>query len=90
MSYGGKRTMKPCPFCGKEIDIDDEDTLYPNGIVWEDIEYGRVYHRFGSAPATPKERYCWSVHCSTISGGCGAQMSADSKEEAIEKWNKRV
>jgi hypothetical protein len=79
--------MKPCPFCSKEIDIDDGDTLYPNGRAWEDKAYGRSYY---PCKGMPKEQWCWSLHCSTISGGCGCEMSADTKEEAIEKWNRRV
>ena len=80
--------MKPCPFCGKEVDLEDNDTLYPNGTGWEIRPNGkRSYHSFRDVP---KEQWCWSMHCPTTSGGCGVKMSGDSKQEAIDKWNKRV
>lgn len=80
--------MKPCPFCGKKVDLNDEDTLYPNGIGWKVRENGwKSYHSFKEVP---KEQWCWSMHCPTTSGGCGVEMSGDTKDEAIEKWNKRV
>ena len=79
--------MKPCPFCGHTVDLEDVDTLYPNGIGWKDRELGRSYH---PCKEVPREQWCYSVHCVTTSGGCGCEMRADTKEEAIEKWNKRV
>lgn len=81
-------TLKPCPFCGHTIDLDDPDTIYPNGTGWEDhddIGLRSYYPR----REVPKEQWCYSVHCSTNSGGCGAELSGDSRTEAIEKWNKR-
>lgn len=42
----------PCPFCGMDVDLDDEDTLYPGGTGWLfDEELGmRTYHRFSEVP----------------------------------------
>ena len=80
--------MKPCPFCGHEVDLEDGDTLYPNGTGWREEEDNmRVYC---SRREVPKEQWCWGMHCPTTAGGCGVEMSADSREEAIQKWNKRV
>lgn len=80
--------MKPCPFCGKEVDLEDQDTIYPNGTGWEDRHNGlRSYHSFREVP---KEQWCYSVHCVTTAGGCGAEMSGDTRQEAIDKWNSRV
>jgi hypothetical protein len=79
--------MKPCPFCGHEVDLENGDTLYPNATGWKDREYGRSYHSFREVP---QEQWCYSMHCPTTSGGCGCEMSADTKDEAIEKWNKRI
>ena len=79
--------MKPCPFCGHEVDLEDGDTLYPNGIGWQDHpDYGRSYC---SSRQVPEEQWCWSMHCPTTAGGCGVEMYADSREEAIQKWNRR-
>jgi len=40
--------MKPYPFCGKEVDLYDHDTLYPSGTLWRfDNELlMRTYHKF--------------------------------------------
>lgn len=80
--------MKPCPFCGKEVEIDDDETLYPTGTGWEINTAG--YKTYKSFRNVPREQWCWSMHCPETHGGCGVEMSADTKEEAIEKWNKRV
>lgn len=80
--------MKPCPFCGMEVDLSDPDTLYPSGTGWKDRPDGlRSYHSFREVP---REQWCWDMHCPTTAGGCGAVMSGDSREECIEKWNTRV
>lgn len=81
--------MKPCPFCGMKVDMEDYDTLYPSGTGWEyNEELGmRTYHSFREVP---KEQWCYTMHCVTTAGGCGAEMPGDSRDEAIEKWNRRV
>ena len=83
--------MKPCPFCGKKVDLTDDDTLYPSGTGWKLFDNGgmmmRSYHSFRDVP---KEQWCWDMHCPEPSGGCGAMVSGDSRVEAIEKWNRRV
>lgn len=83
--------MKPCPFCGHNVDMTDPDTLYPSGIGWKEFKNGedtmQSYHPYCEVP---KERWCWDMHCVSTSGGCGALISGDSREEAIEKWNRRA
>lgn len=79
--------MLSCPFCGHAVDIENGDTLCPNAIGWKDMEYGRAYFSFREVPP---EQWCYSFHCPTTSGGCGCEMSADTEEEAIKKWNTRV
>lgn len=80
--------LKPCPFCGKELDLNDPDTVYPNGIYWRDTEeYGRVY--FGGMTAESDGR-CMQIVCSDVSGGCCAEMHGDSLEDVVDKWNNRV
>lgn len=80
---------KPCPFCGKRIEVTDVDTLYPSGIGWTDhhTDGFRSYHK---AMEVPKEQWCYKIVCAESHGGCGAEMHGDDKEEAIEKWNQRV
>jgi hypothetical protein len=79
--------MKPCPFCGHEVDLKAPDTLHPSGTGWKTRANGfRSYHSFREVPP---EQWCYSLQCVTTSGGCGVRMDADSREEAIEKWNTR-
>lgn len=81
-------SMKPCPFCGYEVDLEDGDTLYPSGFGWvAHAGHGRHYVRYTEAP---ESQWCWSMNCPTPAGGCGAEITGDSKEETIEKWNRRV
>jgi hypothetical protein len=86
---------KPCPFCGLQIDPNDIDTLYPSGIGWkEDIwdGEGNVFRHYVSIhkEELPREQWCYKIVCNEHYGGCGAQMSGDSKEETLQKWNKRT
>lgn len=80
--------LKSCPFCGKVPDYDDEDMLYPSGVGWKPFrDIGRAYVNFREVPP---EQWCYTLHCVQHHGGCGAEISGDSKIEAIEKWNKRA
>jgi hypothetical protein len=79
--------LKPCPFCGHELDITDGDSLYPNGMGWKDEGEYRSYHR---GIEVPKEQWCYAAGCSELSGGCGAEVSGDNRQEAIDKWNARA
>jgi len=77
-----------CPFCGKPVDLEDNDTLYPSGTGWifdEEIQM-RTYHRYTK---TPKEQWCYTMHCPVQAGGCGAEMHGDTRGDALSKWNKR-
>ncbi len=84
--------IKPCPFCGMEIDITDEDTMYPDGTYWYDNpDLGRVYVNRDQLVLVPFQfGRCWGIHCQPIYGGCGASMTGDSEEEVIAKWQRRV
>jgi len=76
--------MKPCPFCGHQMDMDNPDTVYPNGTGWKIGEDGiRTYH---DAREVPREQWCYSVHCV----GCGVEVSGDSRQECLDKWHRRA
>lgn len=79
---------KACPFCGMKIDVNDPDLVYPSGIGWKDDDIDG-YRYYVSHREVPKEQWCYNVVCQSHYGGCGASITGDSKEEAIEKWNKR-
>jgi hypothetical protein len=70
--------VAPCPFCGKDI---EDDNIYTSGIGWLEEDGIRTYH---VCRGVPKEQWCWVLHCT-----CGAEMHGDSKEETLDKWNKR-
>ena len=79
-----RNKMLPCPFCGKNIDITDPDTLYPSGVGWkfDEILECKSYHHYSEIP---KDNWCFQIYCE-----CGCNLYADSKEEVIALWNKRV
>jgi hypothetical protein len=82
--------MLPCPFCGMEVDLEESDTLHMSGIFWRETttEGIRSYHSLRDRLST--DSACWVMNCPTVSGGCGVTINADSREEAIELWNRRV
>jgi hypothetical protein len=80
--------LKPCPFCGHEVSLEGDDTLYPNGVGWKKRKGG--FTQYVSRMVVPEEQWCYSMHCPTTEGGCGAEISGDSKQQAIDNWNKRV
>ena len=79
--------MKSCPFCGKVMDADDPDTLYPSGTGWKDA--GDGYRHYVSIYDVPKEQWCYKIVCQEHYGGCGTEIHGDSIEEVKKKWNKR-
>lgn len=81
--------MKSCPFCGLKLNPDDVDTVYPNGIGWKDDEIDG-YRNYVYSCEVPKEQWCYQVVCQNHRGGCTASIVGDSKQDAIDKWNKRV
>lgn len=83
--------LKPCPFCGKVLDLDDLDTLYPTGIYWyPDGDYHVYYLNQRYDHVGNQGNPCYILLCNVLSGGCGAEMHGDGKQEVIDKWNRRV
>ena len=83
--------LKPCPFCGKVLDLDDPDTLYPTGVYWYlDSDYGEIYSTQKFSHIGVAGNPCYKLVCSGISGGCDAVMHGDSEQEVIERWNRRA
>lgn len=79
--------LKPCPFCGFDADLDEPDTLYPGGR-WREDDGIRHY----LLPNDKREGHgrTWTLHCPVTVGGCGAQISGDTREEAIAAWDRRA
>lgn len=85
--------LKCCPFCGMKPPQDLIDTLYPTGSFWRELkEEGLegLRHYFHRNQAREGDGQCWGMHCTGNMGGCGAQISGDTKEEAIAAWNTRA
>ncbi len=83
--------MLPCPFCGYKCDLNEPDTLYPARIYWvEDEDIGRSYFGRTHNLWNTEMKECWKINCVTVSGGCGAQIIGDSKDETIALWQSRA
>jgi hypothetical protein len=72
-----KMKLLPCPFCGFQIDINDEDCLYPASrpeydVITDSMKYG-----------------LYEINCYEIGGGCGISIISDSPDNCIKKWNTR-
>lgn len=76
----------PCPFCGKEVDFDDADTIYPNGTCWREEDGERHYVRW--IHRREGDENVWGMHCPESAGGCGFEMTGDSKADALATWNR--
>jgi hypothetical protein len=80
--------LRECPFCGKEVYKDDIfDVIYPCGTRWREDDG----HRHYISANDPREAMgrVWKMQCTDNHGGCGAEVTGDSLEEVIEKWNRR-
>ena len=79
-----------CPFCGKTVDLEDNDVLYPSGVVWRTLREDGVFRSYHTMDERKDgDQFCYSMNCPTPSGGCGANITADSKEEALAAWTRR-
>ena len=83
--------FKPCPFCGMQSELSWEDTIHQSGEAWrEDMRNGVLYrHYIRRNDPRGYHGLCYDINCATVYGGCGVTMDGDSKEEVIEKWNRR-
>jgi hypothetical protein len=79
--------LKPCPCCGRaQYNPEDPDVIHPSGS-WATSEEGYRHYLPSGDPAA--EGKCYVVNCVLHYGGCGLNVSGDSKEEAIAAWNRR-
>lgn len=82
--------LSPCPFCG-HIPEDWQDFLHPTGGGWREDVFGGQLRRHYMRRDDPRGIHgeVWELGCLTHEGGCGATVSADSRDEAIAAWNRR-
>ena len=80
--------MLPCPFCGKQPDLTDPDTLHPSGLYWR-VTNG-IKHYISHKDREPDDNKVWGMHCPETSGGCGVEITRDTCAECIAAWNKRT
>jgi hypothetical protein len=79
----------PCPFCGHKVDLEDDDTLYPSGTYWREEEDG-LRHYVNHKERRLDDKPLWGLHCPEPAGGCGIKVYGHTREEAIERWNRRA
>jgi Lar family restriction alleviation protein len=58
--------LKPCPFCGEEMNAEFDIGIKYWGILPEKLYY---------------------IHCGCCGGRAGIR---DTKQEAVESWNRRI
>jgi acetate kinase len=70
-------TLLPCPFCGFQLDANDDDCIYPaTRATYNETNDSLEYN-------------VYELNCYTTGGGCGASVLGDSAEDCITKWNTR-
>jgi hypothetical protein len=86
--------MRECPFCGHFPDPDNYiDSFHPTGQGWRDDPLGeegkpfRHYMRYNDPRGVHGK--VWEMNCLIHEGGCGANITGDSREETIAAWNRR-
>jgi hypothetical protein len=82
--------LLPCPFCGWAPPSDLSDVLYPSGTYRRWSERHHVHHYVSHNQSMKGDTPCWEMNCTANMGGCGASISADSKDEAVAAWNRRA
>lgn len=83
--------LKPCPFCG-HVPQDWPDFLHLTGGGWRDDPLGdgtMFRHYMRADDPRGVQGKCWELNCLTHEGGCGANVTGDSRAEAIAAWNRR-
>jgi hypothetical protein len=70
-------------------DLNDEDCCYPTGTYWRDHPEGFRYY-FGHNERQTGDGMMWLLHCTSNAGGCDAEVHGHTRQEAIDKWNKRA
>lgn len=87
--------LKPCPFCGHKVDINDPDVIHPTGIYWfrdpkSDISmFGEDVGFLYDTDEVSDNAY-WIINCVESSGGCDTTIHGISKEDVIKKWQRRT
>jgi hypothetical protein len=77
-----------CPFCGHQPEPGNLiDSLYPDGIYRHYSKEHDIDHYTHSPIGAVAE--IWGMRCNTSEGGCGAQVTGEGKQGAVDAWNMR-
>lgn len=76
--------MRCCPFCGHSV---TEENVHKSSTGWKEYTdtKGTVHRHYVNAREVGATS-CWKIVCPT----CGANLSADSRQELLEKWSNPV
>jgi hypothetical protein len=105
MSHPYTGEIKPCPFCGNQPGhYNLHDSLYPTGewvkSPFLDIrdfgeDLGIIYYyqhplQILLESQITERGYVWSFSCLESEFGCGCELTGNSIDEVMNKWNRRV
>lgn len=72
-----------CPVCGKSLDLTDEDVLHKSATFARHHSSGRVSY-VSRMDSRQTDVQCWELHCPEHYGGCGMNITGDSRDELID------
>lgn len=83
------KKLKPCPLCGYDLSDNPDDSFHPSGSYMRYDKTNDLYHYVGRQNRKPEDLPLYILCCPVSSGGCGLELTVESEEDALFKWNRR-